>query len=150
MKLRRRRKEEKQDCHYLFCHPQPGRGHSLTPLLFPPPFIIPFFSPSTPPHHPASPTPAYQPPRVGRAIFPSYPSPAVLLLPFFFIKLPKQQNVAVVAWRSTLLADPASRPSHSMWRPARRTLAPPGGPLVLHLLRSLPSLGAVHPHRAKL
>ena len=48
------------------------------------------------------------------------PPPAVPLLPSFFIKLPKQQSVAVVTWRSTQLADPAVTGG----RPARRTLAP--------------------------
>ena len=53
------------------------------------------FPPPVPParilRHPASP-----PPRVRRAIFSSYPSPAVLLLSFFFIKLPKRKSVADV------------------------------------------------------
>lgn len=48
-----------------------------------------------PPPSPTSPQPtrpACQPPRVGRAMLPAIPSPAVPLLPSFFIKLPKQQS----------------------------------------------------------
>lgn len=95
------------------------------------------------PHQPTSSVaPACRPPRVGRAIFPSYPSPAVLLLPSFFIKLPKQKSVAVVTWRGTQLAGPAV----ACVCPARPQAPPPGGPLVL---RFLSSLSAVHPHRAE-
>ena len=61
-----------------------------------------------PAHQPASSyRPACQPPRVGRAISSSYPSPAVPSLPFFFIKLPKQQSVE----RRTVAGRPAYRPS---------------------------------------
>ena len=95
MKLRRRRRTDTEITVSVFT--QLGRSHrfrfrSLT--LLPPSFAISL--------HPAPPArilrrPAPPPPRIGRAIFSSYPSPAVPLLPFFFIKLPKQQSVADVA-----------------------------------------------------
>ena len=37
----------------------------------------------------------------------SYPCSSCFALPFFFIKLPKQQSVAVAAWRGIQLAGPA-------------------------------------------
>ena len=84
----------------------------------------------------------------GEQCPPAIPLPAVLLLPSFFIKLPKQQSVAVVTWRSTLPADPACRPSCSVRAPSSPAgPRPSGSSLVLHLLRFLPFLGAVHPQR---
>ena len=59
----------------------------------------------------------------------SYPSPAVPLLPFFFIKLLKQQGMAYVAWRCTQPAGPASRSSQPT---AGAQLA---APLPLHQIR---------------
>lgn len=95
-----------------------ARAHAPAPLLFSPPPS--FRSPSLhPAHQPAS----RRAQLVGRHVSgeqysPANPPPAILLLPSFFIKLPKQKSVAVVTWRSTQLADPASRPSCS-GRPAR-------------------------------
>ena len=68
--------------------------------------------------------------------------------PFLFHKLLKEQSVAAATWRSAYLLAQLAGPAVA-GRPARRTLAPPGGPLVLHRFRFLLSLGAVHPHRAK-
>ena len=70
--------------------PKP-RSRSSPP---PPSFRSPFLHPAPPAR--SSTTPASPPPRVGRAIFSSYPSPAVPLLPSFFIKLPKQKSMADV------------------------------------------------------
>ena len=94
---------------------QSARGQSPLPLPFPLlfsfPLIISVLSPSTQLHRPASYHPACRPPRAGRAIFSSYPSPAVSLLPFFFINYRSSK-----AWRlsrgeapilPTQLADPA-------------------------------------------
>ena len=63
------------------------------PLPFPPPTS--FHSSSLHPAPPArsSTTPVSPPPRIGRAMPSSYPSPAVPLLPSFFIKLLKRQSV---------------------------------------------------------
>ena len=121
-----------------------GQSHlSRSYLLLPPSFFSLL--------HPASPArtlrrPAPPPPRAGRAIFSSYFRPAVPLLPFFFIKLPKRKSVADVVPSQPVQL---SYPTIACGRPARRTLAPPGGSLVLHRFRFLLSLGAVHPHRAK-
>ena len=78
----------------LQCLFSPGQAAARLPLS--PSFLHRSpFPPPVPParilRHPASP-----PPRVRRAIFSSYPSPAVLLLSFFFIKLPKRKSVADV------------------------------------------------------
>ena len=126
------------------CLFSPGQSAARLPLS--PSFLHRSpFPPPVPParilRHPASP-----PPRVRRAIFSSYPSPAVLLLSFFFIKLPKRKSVADVVPSQPVQL---SYPTIACGRPARRTLAPPGGLLVLHRFRFLLSLGAVHPHRAK-
>ena len=92
----------------------PGRARACSP-------------PPSPRHHPAlslhpsrpSTAPASSPPRVRRAMSSSCLCPAVSLLPFFFIKLPKQKSVAAIAWRSTQLADPAVLPNDNVARPAR-------------------------------
>ena len=76
--------------------------------------------------HPApsarsSTTPVSPPPRNGRAMPSSYPSPppAIPLLPSFFIKLLKQHSVEgrTVAWYQ--LADPAVACGHPARLPAR-------------------------------
>lgn len=99
----------------------PARSRPESPLPAPVPFShYHFCSPLPPP----LPQPASRRAQlVGRHVpgeqySPANPPPAILLLPSFFIKLPKQKSVAVVTWRSTQLADPASRPSCS-GRPAR-------------------------------
>lgn len=105
--------------------------------------IIPFSSPSTPPHQPTSSS-------VGRHVSgeqysPAISSPAVLLLPSFFIKLPKQKSVAVVTWRSTRLPTQFADPTVACERPARRIL-------VLHQIRcrgSSPVLMASSPQQAE-
>ena len=50
---------------------------------------------------------AYPPPRIGRISPPAILAPAVPLFPSFFIKLPKQQSVAVIAWRGVQLVGSA-------------------------------------------
>ena len=103
---------------------QLGRSQSprsRSPLLFSSSLHHSILPPSTRPHQPTSSVaPACRPPRSGRAIFSSYPSPAIPLLSSFFIKLPKRKSVE----RRTVAEHPASRPSCNRARPARRTLAP--------------------------
>lgn len=108
---------------------QAGRGQGVTSLHFAYPF--PRFAP---PHHsilssftspanlPPPPLPCLPAATCRQAAVPAIPSPAVLLLPSFFIKLLKRQSGSVVvAWY------PACWPSQSAQlqrRPARRILAP--------------------------
>ena len=98
-----------------------GRGQSVASLRLLPHHST--FSPSTHPHQPAPSAPQLAL-RHGpeEQYSPAILAPAVLLLPFFFIKLPKQQNVAPVAWRGIQLAGPAvagaqlaRRPMPSRW-----------------------------------
>ena len=108
---------------------QPGRGQSsllLLPLQ-PSSLHLSILSSSTILRQQV-PSPPFQ--LVCRHVPPSscssYPSPAVPLFPFFFIKLLKQQDMAYVAWRCTQPAGPAcrsSQPVQPQRRPARRTLA---------------------------
>lgn len=99
--------------------PQPGRDHSPPLPLSSPSSLHLSHSLSL---HPAPPTYLLRRPSLSAAtyresnILQLSPPPAVPLLPFFFIKLLKQQSVAVVTWRSTQLADPAVTGG----RPARR------------------------------
>ena len=139
-------KKEEEAIITYFATTQLGRVQSHLSCSRPPPSII-SPSPSTHPHQSASSAaPASPPPRAGRAIFSSYPLPSCSASPFLLHKLPKRKRAAaVVSSQPTQL----SYPTIACGRPARRTLAPPGGPLVLHRFRFLLSLGAVHPHRAK-
>lgn len=114
------KKEEEEDFHCVFFHPQSGRSQS--PLPFLPSSLHHFRSLSL---HPTPPTyllrrPVCRPPRVGRVIFSSYLLPSCSASPFL---IHKQKSVATVTWRGTQPADLASRPNCS-GRPARRTLAP--------------------------
>ena len=90
-----------------------ARAHA--PLL-PSLSIISLSPPPVPPacvlRRPASP-----PPRIGRAIFSSYPSSSCSALPpFFFIKLSKQQSVADVVPSQPVQL---SCPTITCWCPAR-------------------------------
>ena len=109
MKLRRRRKE---GCHRTLCLHQ-AAASARAPLRSRSP--LPFIFPSSPSSAPPARNLPFQ--LVSRHVPPSscssYPSPAVPLLPFFFIKLPKQQGMAYVAWCCTQPAGPACRFSHS-------------------------------------
>ena len=84
---------------------QAGRGQSVTSLRL----LSPSFSLSSPPPAP----PAIILHRLAysatdrKSQTSSYPCSSCFAFPFFFIKLPKQQSVAVVAWRSVQLASPA-------------------------------------------
>ena len=103
------RKEEGGRSTALACSTvtQLARNHSPAPAL---PFSLHHFilSPSTQPRQPTSSVaPACRPPRVGRARLSSYPSPAVPLLPSFFIKLLKQHSVEGRTVAGTYLADSA-------------------------------------------
>lgn len=120
MKLSRRRKEKEKHCHHVLLCPQPGRSHSHAPA--PRSSLNHFHSLSLHPAPPArsSTTPVSPPPRVGRAMPSSYPSPAVPLLPSFFIKLLKQKSVERRTVAGAQLADPAVLLNDNRARPARR------------------------------
>ena len=90
--------------------PSQAAASAIAPLRSrsPPPFIFPSF-PSSPSAQPATCRPSLS----AATCRSSYSFPAVPLLPSFFIKLPKQQGMAYVAWRCTQPAGPDSRFSHS-------------------------------------
>ena len=133
-------------------HRHPARSRLALPLRSRSPLLPSSFPLSLPPPSPAN-LPPPSPQLVGRHVSgeqysPAISSPAVLLLPSLFIKLPKQKSVAVVTWRSAQLADPACRPSCSVRAPSSPAgPRPSGSSLVLHRLHLLPALGAVHPQR---
>lgn len=148
MKLKSRRRRDK-----MKLRPRLAAARALlrsAPLRL----SIPATLPLPPPHHSvlSSSTPPHQPPSssVGRHVSgeqysPAISSPAVLLLPSFFIKLPKQKSVAVVTWRSTRLPTQLAGPAVACGRLARRTL-------VLHQIRcrgSSPVLMASSPQQAE-
>lgn len=127
----------------MLCHPsarpRPEPAPAPTSVFFSSHhFRFPLPPPSPTSSRPA--VPVSPPPRAGRAMPSSYPSPSCPASPSFFIKLLKQQSVAVVTWRSAQLAGPAVLPNDNT---AGAQLAagpcPPGGPLVLHLLLFLRS-----------
>lgn len=91
MKLRGRRKED-EDCHRVFYH-CPSQASATAPLRSrsPPPFIFPSF-PSSSFAQPATCRSILSAATCRQAVAPAIPPPAVPLLPFFFIKLPKQQS----------------------------------------------------------
>ena len=91
MKLRGRRKED-EDCHRVFYH-CPSQASAIAPLRSrsPPPFIFPSF-PSSSFAQPATCRSILSAATCRQAVAPAIPPPAVPLLPFFFIKLPKQQS----------------------------------------------------------
>ena len=101
-----------------------GRGRSVAslPLPFPLPFIIFILSSSTSPSLPP-PLPSLPAATCRQATVPAIFSPAILLLPFFFIKLPSG-SVAVAAWRGAPVCWP-SQPAQLQRHPARRALALP-------------------------
>ena len=82
-----------------------GRGQSITSP--PPPTIISTFSPSTRSASQHPPPPSLSSATDLESQTSSYPYPSCFALPSFFIKLPKRQSVAVVAWRGIQLAGPA-------------------------------------------
>ena len=140
--------EKKEEGMKLQCLPSLGQAATQLCLRFrsrPPPSII-SLSPSTQPHQPAS-SAAQLPLRHGpeEQYSPAIPSPAVPLLPSFFINY--RSGRAGRTWC------PASRSSC----PAQRQHAAPSSPhpcppvarLSSTVFRFLPSLGAASPHRAK-
>ena len=102
------KKEEEEGAGSPSRAPSPSQPATIAPLLLSPsPFIISF---SLPPPSPTSPHPTAQ--LVGRHVSgeqysPAIPLPAVPLLPFFFIKLLKQQSVERRTVAGAQLADPA-------------------------------------------
>ena len=107
--------------------PPPSQATARAPLRSrsPPPFIFPSF-PSSSFAQPATCRPSLSAATCRQAVAPAIPPPAVPLLSFFFIKLPKQQGMAYVAWCCTQPAGPtcrSSQPVQPQRRPARRTLA---------------------------
>ena len=84
---------------------QAGRGQSVTSLRLLSPSFSLSFPPPAPPAiilHRLLPSATYRKSQTS-----SYPCSSCFVLPSFFIKLPKQKSVAVVAWRSVQLANPA-------------------------------------------
>ena len=118
MKLRGRRKED-EDCHRVFYH-CPSQASAIAPLRSrsPPPFIFPSF-PSSSFAQPATCRSILSAATCRQAVAPAIPPPAVPLLPFFFIKLPKQQSGRPL--RSVVPSLPVQLANCG--RPARRTLA---------------------------
>lgn len=143
------KKEEEGRSPIITCSTtsQPGRSQTPLPLplLFSPPFIISALLSPTQPTSLLPPPPQLVGRHVSRNCRSSYPSPAVLLLPSFFISNRAQQlSRGAVPSLLAQLAGPAVAAPSSPAGPC-----PPGTTLVLHRLRFLPSLSAVHPHRAK-
>lgn len=121
--IEKKEEGEGEGDRYLRAPSSPARPRPELPLP-PSSTTISILCPFTPPQCPHPPPSQLVSRHVSKEQYsPAIPPPAVPLLPSFFIKLLKQQNVADVTWRSTLPADPASRPSCS-GRPARRALAP--------------------------
>ena len=90
MKLRRRRRKEKEPCHCaLRRHPASPRPE-LPPRS--PPFIISVLSSSTQLHSPHPSVPACRPPRIGRARLSSYPSPSCSASPFLLHKITEAEE----------------------------------------------------------
>ena len=109
--------------------------------------------------HPAPPARIAPPQLVGRHVSgeqysPAISSPAVLLLPSLFIKLPKQKSVAVVTWRSTLPADPAvacGRPARLPARAFRQLACPsPSPPSPISRCGPSTAIGAIGKQRPKM
>lgn len=125
MKLRRRRKEEGGPTFRALPSPSPpaarARFCSRSCSLLPSSFHSLLLHPA---HQPATYPPSLSAATCRRAMSSSYPSPAVPLLPFFFIKLPKQKSVEERTVAGAQLADPAVLLNDNRARPARRTLAP--------------------------
>ena len=145
MKLRRRRRTKTNiACSSIT---QLGRSQSYhSRSILPPPFIISILSPSTQPTSPHRPAPACRPPRIGRAIFFSYPSPSCPASPFLLHKITEAEECG----GCHVAEHPASRSNYSVRAPSSPAgPSPSGTTLVLHHLRFFPSLGAVHPHRAE-
>ena len=146
MKLRRRRKKKRELPSRA--PPAPARPQPETTLR-PAPTSSSLHHFTFPPSHPTSPhppLPCFPSATCRESNILQLPSLAVPLLPFLFHKI---TEAGERGGRGTQPADPAVLSNDSMRRPARRTLAHPGGPLVLHRFRFLLSLGAVHPYRAK-
>ena len=119
------------------CHPpvrpqpEPAPARSRPHFCFLLPSSLPSSSPSTQPHQPASLRPSLSAATCRGAVAPAISSPAVLLLPSFFIKLPKQKSVEVVTWRAPSL------PTQLFYSTitGRAQLA---APLLLHPIRRRP------------
>ena len=112
-----------------------GRGPTITCSFHHParprPAPLPLSSPSSlhhsrpllllhPAHQPASPRPSLSAATCRKSNALQLSLPAVLLLPFFFIKLPKQKSVEGRTVAGAQLADPAVLPNDNRTRPARR------------------------------
>lgn len=125
MKLRRRRKKA-EHCHHALCHPS-ARPRPELPL---PPVssFSPLLSSSLPPPSPTSPhpsVPACRPPRAGRAVCPSYPSPSCSASPFLLHKITEAEECGGKDRGGVpTLPTQLSYSTITGRRPARRTLVP--------------------------
>ena len=142
MKLKSRRRRNK-----MKLWGQVSRGQSVTSLRF----IHSRALPLSPPHLVHARLPRLRPSATDRKSQPpSYPHSSCSASPFLLHKITE----AAERKRSGQLplfqlADPASRSSCSGAPSSPAGLCPPGGPLVLHRLRFLRSLGAVPPRRVE-
>ena len=141
MKLKSRREEIKWNC---------GARLAAARAYAPPsPTIISTFSPSTrsASQHPLPPSLSFATNRKSQTS--SYPRSSCFAFPFFFIKLPKPQSVAVVAWRGTQLAGPAIAAPSS---PPLLLLHPIGWPRLLSGSNGILSvaIGAIGKQRLKI
>ena len=111
------KKEEGEGALPSCALPPPSQAAARAPLRSrsPPPFIFPL---SLPPPFSASKCPLRRSSLSAATCRSSHPSPAVPLLPFFFIKLLKQQGMAYVAWRCTQPAGPTCRSSQPTAAPS--------------------------------
>ena len=119
-----KKEEEKEVQHYVSCHPPARPRPEPRPAPVSPPAIIPS---SLPP--PAPLARILRRPSLLAAtdresnILQLSPPQLFRSSPFFFIKLPKQKSVVVVAWRGTQLAGPAVLPNDNMRAPSSPHLA---------------------------
>ena len=115
MKLRRRREEKEKHCHHVLHHLSASPPRSALVLLLPSSFPSPLPPPiPTSPHRPA---PACQPPRIGRAMPSSYPSPSCSTSPFLLHKITetaergeKDRGRRPASWSSCNSAPSSPRP----------------------------------------
>ena len=126
MKLKRRRKEKQSRA--AITYPTiipPGRGQSPAPVPLSS-LHHSILSSSTRPTSPHPAAPSLPAATDRETIAPAISLPAVSPSPFLLHKLPKQQSVAAVTWRSTQLAGPVVDGAQ-----LAAGLYPPGSSLIL-------------------
>ena len=121
--------KEGEDCHCVLCHPPARPRPELTlHLLLPSSFLS--FLPPNPTSLPSPPQLA-PPPRVGRAMSSSYPSPSCPASPFLLHKITEaEERGGKDRGGAPSLPTQLAGPSCS-GRPTRRTLAPSSNRVVV-------------------